>query len=41
MSTLFSPVKIGPYELAHRIVMAPLTRMRSDQGDVPSNLMAE
>jgi N-ethylmaleimide reductase len=41
MSTLFSPVKIGPYELAHRVVMAPLTRMRSDPGDIPSNLMVE
>ncbi len=41
MSTLFSPVKIGPYELAHRIVMAPLTRMRSDPGDIPSKLMVE
>jgi len=41
MSTLFSPLKIGPYQLAHRVVMAPLTRMRSDPGDIPSNLMVE
>ncbi len=41
MSTLFSPVKIGPYQLAHRVVMAPLTRMRSDPGDIPSDLMVE
>jgi N-ethylmaleimide reductase len=27
--TLFSPLKVGPYELAHRVVMAPLTRMRA------------
>jgi N-ethylmaleimide reductase len=26
---LFSPLKIGPYQLAHRLVMAPLTRMRA------------
>ena len=26
---LFSPLKVGPYQLAHRIVMAPLTRMRA------------
>src|SRR5215831_2451400 len=26
---LFSPLKIGPYQLAHRVVMAPLTRMRA------------
>ena len=41
MSTLFSPLKIGPYQLAHRVVMAPLTRMRSDPGDIPSDLMVE
>jgi N-ethylmaleimide reductase len=41
MSKLFSPVNIGPYQLSHRIVMAPLTRMRSDPGDVPSDLMIE
>ena len=28
---LFSPVQIGPITLAHRIVMAPLTRSRSLQ----------
>ena len=27
--TLFSPLKVGPYQLAHRVVMAPLTRMRA------------
>src|SRR5258708_16649361 len=41
MSTLFSPLKIGPYQLAHRVVMAPLTRMRSDPGDMSRNLMVE
>jgi N-ethylmaleimide reductase len=41
MSTLFSPIKIGPYQLAHRAVMAPLTRMRSDPGDIPGDLMLE
>jgi len=41
MRPLFSPIKIGPYQLAHRVVMAPLTRMRSDLGDIPSNLMVE
>src|SRR5258708_25118254 len=39
MSTLFSSAKIGPYQLSHRVAMAPLTRMRSDPGDIPSNLM--
>jgi len=41
MSTLFSPIKIGSYQLSHRVVMAPLTRMRSDPGDIPSDLMVE
>jgi N-ethylmaleimide reductase len=29
--SLFSPLQVGPYKLAHRIVMAPLTRMRADK----------
>jgi N-ethylmaleimide reductase len=41
MSKLFSPTRIGPYPLSHRVVMAPLTRMRSDPGDIPSDLMVE
>jgi N-ethylmaleimide reductase len=41
MSNLFSPVKVGRYKLEHRVVMAPLTRMRSNEGDVPSDLMVE
>jgi N-ethylmaleimide reductase len=28
---LFSPLKIGPYQLKHRLVMAPLTRMRAEK----------
>jgi N-ethylmaleimide reductase len=27
--SLFSPITIGPYHLKHRVVMAPLTRMRA------------
>jgi N-ethylmaleimide reductase len=27
--SLFSPLKVGPYHLKHRLVMAPLTRMRA------------
>src|SRR6266481_4041378 len=41
MSKLFSQVKVGPYELSHRVVMAPLTRMRSEPGDIPGDLMVE
>lgn len=41
-SPLFSTLKIGPYELAHRVVMPPLTRMRaSEPGDAPTALTAE
>jgi N-ethylmaleimide reductase len=31
-SALFSPLRIGAFELAHRAVMAPLTRMRAEPG---------
>jgi len=43
MSTqeLFTSTAVGPYQLEHRVVMAPLTRMRSSAGDVPNELMAE
>ena len=38
---LYSPVKLGALTLDHRVVMAPLTRMRSTQpGNVPNELMA-
>ncbi len=40
MSKLYQPVQIGAVHLSHRIVQAPLTRLRSDQpGDVPSAMM--
>ena len=40
--SLFSPVQLGRISLAHRVVMAPLTRSRSEQpGDVPGALMRE
>ncbi len=39
---LFSPLTLGKIELGHRVVMAPLTRMRADRdGDVPNALMRE
>ena len=41
MSKLFTPTQVGPYKLSHRVVMAPLTRMRSDPDDIPSDLMVE
>jgi N-ethylmaleimide reductase len=39
---LFSPFNLGTIALRHRVVMAPLTRLRSEQpGDIPGELMAE
>ncbi len=39
---LFSAVQVGAVTLSHRVVMAPLTRSRSEQpGDIPSHLMVE
>ena len=38
---LFRPVRLGPYELANRIVMAPLTRSRAGEDGVPTPLMVE
>jgi N-ethylmaleimide reductase len=40
-SKLFSPVSLGPYTLSHRVVMAPLTRMRTVKRFIPNDLMAE
>ncbi|MDB5849816.1 MAG: alkene reductase [Rhodoferax sp.] len=40
MSKLFTPIHIGPYALTHRVVLAPLTRMRAEEGAVPGKLMA-
>ena len=39
-SDLFDPVVLGPYTLANRIVMAPLTRSRADDEGVPGELQA-
>ncbi|WP_144107783.1 alkene reductase [Paraburkholderia sp. BCC1886] len=41
MSKLHSAVQIGPYRFSHRVVLAPLTRMRAEPGDRPGPLMAE
>src|SRR5258708_6271667 len=41
-SSLFSPLQIGPYRLQHRVVMAPLTRMRAERTSfAPRPLNAE
>ncbi len=36
---LFSPIKIGPYTLQNRMIMAPMTRNRAGEGNVPVPLM--
>lgn len=38
MSHLLSPIKIGPYRLPNRVIMAPLTRMRAPEC-IPTDLM--
>jgi len=39
---LFSPLKVGPYQLRHRVVLAPLTRMRAAKPSLsPRPLNAE
>jgi N-ethylmaleimide reductase len=37
---LFTPVKVGAYELPHRIVMSPLTRSRAGAGLAPTKMNA-
>ncbi|MEU0676935.1 alkene reductase [Streptomyces sp. NPDC006172] len=39
--SLFSPVSLGKIELANRVVMAPLTRVRAGSSGIPGDLMAE
>ena len=38
---LFSPLPLGAATLQHRVVMAPLTRMRAGEGHVPTALNAQ
>ncbi|MBR0836420.1 alkene reductase [Bradyrhizobium manausense] len=41
MNPLFSPVRLGGFELSSRLVMAPMTRSRADADGVPGALAAE
>ncbi len=41
MSRLFETLQMGSLELKNRVVMAPLTRCRADEGRVPNELMRE
>jgi 2,4-dienoyl-CoA reductase-like NADH-dependent reductase (Old Yellow Enzyme family) len=38
---LFSPIALGDLRLAHRVVMAPLTRLRAGASGVPGDLIVE
>lgn len=38
---LFTPAKLGPYELNHRVALAPMTRLRADAIDAPSEMMVK
>ncbi|MTD39774.1 N-ethylmaleimide reductase [Erwinia sp. CPCC 100877] len=39
---LFSPLRMGAVEIPNRVIMAPLTRLRSiEPGDIPTPLMGE
>ena len=41
MPDLFDPMQIGPLNLPHRVLMAPLTRCRAAEGHVPTEMNAE
>ena len=40
MSSLFQPLQVGDLVLPNRVIMAPLTRCRADEGRVPNAMMA-
>lgn len=41
MTTIFDPITLGDLQLPNRIILAPLTRCRADEGRVPNALMSE
>lgn len=41
MQKLFTPTKLGRYELQNRIAMAPMTRSRAGNDGTPTELMTE
>lgn len=40
-SALFEPLQLGALTLPNRILMAPLTRARADEGHIPNGMMAK
>jgi N-ethylmaleimide reductase len=41
MNKLFTRTAVGSFQVGHRVVLAPLTRMRTEDGNVPGDLMVE
>ncbi len=41
MTDIFSPIRIGDYDLPNRILMAPMTRGRTGETRVPTDVVAE
>ncbi|KAJ5604996.1 hypothetical protein N7510_010150 [Penicillium lagena] len=41
MSKLFTPLQIADVTLAHRVVMAPMTRFRTDDGHIQSSMAVQ
>lgn len=40
MVNILSPIRIGPYDLPNRVIMAPMTRSRAGEGNAPTELAA-
>ena len=40
VAALFQPMRLGPYDLENRMVMAPMTRSRATDGHVPPEMAA-
>ena len=38
---LFQPIQVGDTKLSHRVVLAPLTRLRADSAHVPTDMVQE
>lgn len=40
-SKLFKPIHVGNLHLSHRVILAPMERLRSNIAHVPQDMMAE
>ena len=40
-SKLFHPIRVGTAQLAHRIVLSPMTRNRNTKDHIPTDIMVE